>query len=1139
LLGLDRQLPEVFACASRQPYLGSALPPSIRGRANKRRLKNCPISFHQGGKPHSPGVPICGRHKSKKLKLNVAAWNVRTLRDNNNCLERRTAQISLELERCNVDIAALSETRLAEEGSLVEQSGGYTFFWKGYPPDHPAVHGVGIAVRSSLLRNVPESPRGISPRLMTWRLPLPKGEFVTIISAYAPTLASDTAAKDEFYSQLSDHLRRVPANDKLILLGDFNARVGTDYRAWEGVLGLHGVGTMNENGLRLLTLCSEHKLTVTNTLFQMRNMYKTTWMHPRSRHWHLIDFVMVRQRDRRSVITTRVLRSAEASTDHRLVRSCLRMSIRAPQRRRPPAQRVNLSNLSDRDCRDAFSRAVRDRLSDQPADVPIADDNGNYLDRRWDRLGSCLIDASVSVLGQSRKRHRDWFSENDVTIRNMLTVKNKAHDRALRTGLPADWEEFRAVRSESRSKMRDLQNSWWLEFSGEMQQYADANQISKFYDCMRSLCGPVRPPLNPVRSSDGTILHSDKASILARWAEYSEELLNRHNPHDLDILNDLPALPTVEELDAPPSMDEVRSALSSMKDGKAAGPDGVHSELLKHAGEEFLTELHDLFLECWRAEDVPQSWKNSNLVYIYKNKGDKSVCGNSRGISLLATAGKVLARCMLSRLLTEIVDKVVPESQCGFRRERGTVDMMFVMRQIQEKCREQHRDLFVAFIDLTKAFDTVNRAMLWTVLEKAGCSRKFVAVIRAFHEGMQASVCCAGESSTGFGVEVGVKQGCVLAPILFNIFLASIMKLIYTRLDAHEDGISLRYRLDGNIFNLQRLRAATKTSMCAVADLQYADDAALPSHTSEGLQRNLDAVCDVYSGAGLVISADKTEVLQQFAVAGTQPTDFTIPGATLKNTTEFRYLGSIVSDRVDLNPEVHRRIALSSSAFGRLSKRVFFNHDLSLHTKMTVFNAVCVSILLYGCETWTLYRAHTRKLESFYMDCLRKILGLGWWDRVSYAAIRQRLTVPPLEALIIGRQLRWMGHVVRMPADRVPKRIAYGELSLGHRTAGGQRKRYKDNIKSSLRRCNMQPGSLEVLAADRGDFRQACSRGLDFFTHEYESAAAARSNRRHAPQGEGEFPCERCGRACASLAGLRSHQRAHARRGAARRGPRQ
>ena len=222
--------------------------------------------------------------QKRKQRLQFAAWNIRSLIDSarSNLPRRRTAIVAAELARYNIDIAALSETRLPDNGSLTEEGGGYTFFWQGLPLDAQRIHGVGFAVRSSLLKSIPTTPLGVSERLMTWRVPLAKSQHMTLLSVYAPTETSDELVKDQFYESLGEHLQKVPANDKIILLGDLNARVGKSYHLWEKVLGRHGIGKCNNNGLRLLSTCSEYELAITNTMFQLRNMHKTTWQHPRS-----------------------------------------------------------------------------------------------------------------------------------------------------------------------------------------------------------------------------------------------------------------------------------------------------------------------------------------------------------------------------------------------------------------------------------------------------------------------------------------------------------------------------------------------------------------------------------------------------------------------------------------------------------------------------------------------------------------------------------------------------------------------------------------------------------------------------------------------------------------------------------------
>jgi len=131
---------------------------------------------------------------------------------------------------------------------------------------------------------------------------------------------------------------------------------------------------------------------------------------------------------------------------------------------------------------------------------------------------------------------------------------------------------------------------------------------------------------------------------------------------------------------------------------------------------------------------------------------------------------------MLKRLLNHVVDIVMPEFQCGLRRGRSTIDMIFVAWLLQEKCREQNRDLYLAFIDLMKAFDTVNRDLLWQILMKVGCPPALLTILQKFHNGMHAKVVIGGRESdhSTFDVLVGVKQACVMAPVIFNLFLVAV-----------------------------------------------------------------------------------------------------------------------------------------------------------------------------------------------------------------------------------------------------------------------------------------------------------------------------------------------------------------------------
>ena len=191
---------------------------------------------------------------------------------------------------------------------------------------------------------------------------------------------------------------------------------------------------------------------------------------------------------------------------------------------------------------------------------------------------------------------------------------------------------------------------------------------------------------------------------------------------------------------------------------------------ISKGGEAVLNKLQDLFTNCWEKGTLPQDLRDAVIVSLYKNKGEKSDCSNYRGITLLSTTGKILAHILLNRLIPTIAQENTPESQCGFRSNRRTVDMTFVLRQIQEICREQNMGLYAAFVYLTEAFDTISRNGLWKILARLGCPPKFHTNLHHLHEGQQGQVKHNGSLSGSFPISNGVKQGCVLAPILFSIF---------------------------------------------------------------------------------------------------------------------------------------------------------------------------------------------------------------------------------------------------------------------------------------------------------------------------------------------------------------------------------
>ena len=264
--------------------------------------------------------------------------------------------------------------------------------------------------------------------------------------------------------------------------------------------------------------------------------------------------------------------------------------------------------------------------------------------------------------------------------------------------------------------------------------------------------GPQSPGTISLIRADETSLLTDKEAILKRWAEHFDGVLYRQSSISDEAINRLPQVEYNPLFDELPTVSETVKAIKLLSSGKAPGSDAIPAEIYKAGGPPVAEKL--TVISHYVEKRSPQEFKDATIIHLFKRKGNHQVCDNHRGIPLLSIAWKILARILLNRLNEHLEQSgLLPESQCGFRKDRGTIDMIFTARQLQEKCQEQNVDLYMTFVDLTKAFDTVSREALWKIMAKFG---KFIAMVRQFHDGMLARVQNDGEFSDPFPMANGV-----------------------------------------------------------------------------------------------------------------------------------------------------------------------------------------------------------------------------------------------------------------------------------------------------------------------------------------------------------------------------------------------
>ncbi|CAH2268409.1 jg6278 [Pararge aegeria aegeria] len=260
--------------------------------------------------------------------------------------------------------------------------------------------------------------------------------------------------------------------------------------------------------------------------------------------------------------------------------------------------------------------------------------------------------------------------------------------------------------------------------------------------------------------------------------------------------------------------------------------------------------------------------------------------------------------------------------------------------------------------------------------------------------------------------------------------------------------------------------------------------------------------------------------------------------ALVSQDFKFKYLGSVITSRNHLDSEINCRIGAAAAAFGKLRDKVFRSHDIKLSTKVSVYMAVVHPNLLYGSETWCLYRKHISTLDRFHIRCLRDIMNIHWSDRVRNTEILRRANVWGIEAYLMRRQLRWCGHVSRMSDERVAKRIFYSELQDGKRKQGGQLLRYKDVLKRHMKQCSIVPARWETFTKDRSHWRRLVNTNVTKFELRRLKALDAKRDELKARQPAalsynyiaGVLTCSECSRTFSTKSGYASHLRAHQRR---------
>ena len=967
---------------------------------------------------------------STKAKSRIGTWNIRTLYE-----ASRSAQVAREMRKYNIKVLGLCETRWNSSGQSRLDTGETIIFSGHEDPNHEHSQGVALMLSQEAMKAL-ISWEPVSPRLISARFNA-KGRKTTIIQCYAPTNAAKEEEKENFYGLLQAVIDQTPKRDIVIVMGDLNAKVGTDNTDRELIMGKNGVGNINENGELFADFCAFNDLIIGGTVFSHKTIHKTTWTSPDGNTENQIDHFTISRKWRRSLLDVRVRRGADVASDHQLLVGTLKTKLKAfKELADKPHHKFNTQHLNNETVKEVFKCTVKNRY--EALSGLIEESTG--IEQHWEKIQDIWKTTCTEVLGKRKREQKAWITPetwSKIEVRRELKQKiNQCQSEQDKENLRTQyWETNREVKKSAREDKRRFIH----EMTEEAETAAGQGNMKRLYEITRTLSGKSSNTNKPVKDINGKIITSEVGQR-DRWVQHFQEVLNRPPPVSPP---DIP--PENEPLNVntgPPTKAEITKAIKSIKNGKAGGPDGIPPEALKADPAVSAEMLQPLLLKIWEEEQVPHEWKLGYMVKLPK-KGDLSVCGNWRGIMLLSVPGKVLTRIILERLKEALDVKLRPE-QAGFRQGRSCADHIATLRIIIEQSLEWQSPLYMTFVDFEKAFDSVDRETIWKLMSHYGIPSKFINITKRLYEDSCCQVIHKGKLTSPFAVNTGVRQGCMLSPMIFLIVIDWIMKKTTAE---NNTGIQWTF---------------TKK----LEDLDFADDIALLSHRQQDAQSKLNRLAEEARKVGLNINKRKTEVMR---INNELDRPIQLDGEEIIDTDKFVYLGSVVNRDGGTEEDIKSRINKARLAFNTL-RPMWNSRALSLKSKVRIFNTNVKAVLLYGSETWRITKANTNRIQIFVNRCLRRLLKIKWPETLSCANLWEKTGQKPILGSIKGRKWKWIGHTLRRPEENVARQ-ALDWNPQGKRKVGRPRQTWKRSVISEAKDVGLSWTQIKRAAQDRDRWR--------------------------------------------------------------------
>ncbi|CAH2091439.1 unnamed protein product [Euphydryas editha] len=691
----------------------------------------------------------------------------------------RTPESLLELEEAlkdlHWDIIGISEMRRA--GEAINEHLDYLIFNKG---EMRGQGGVGFMIKIHL-KNYIQDFHGVNDRIALLNIRIPNYKKMwTVIQVYAPTEQAD-------YSEIESFYRTKQNND-------------------EYVLGNFGYGKRSPNGQRLVDFLMEHNLTLLNSIFKKNVNNKWTWFSPDKKSRNEIDYII--SNHPKLFTDTSVISKLNFNTDHRMVRAALKATpAKLPRKHIAPTRTTDHSDINQLTSH-SLDRLRDELMASDSRDVKtsyakLQKNLTNHKNKKLSKHKYTLSNPTLQLIHERkslfnnklRKQNTQKITELSKRIRNSIIKDRKTNRLHI-------LEKHITRTGGTRRALKELREKTpWI--------------INLKKNCNDNGRTSNRKEINKTATRFYSSLYSNQ------HAREQREQRERNSP--ISSITEPKILPS-----------EVKKAILSQKPDKAPGPDEITNEILKGTLESVVPLLTKIYNDILLSGYIPEQWETSHIVLIYK-KGLKEDIGNYRPISLMTNIYKVFSKIILDRISTTL-DENQPMEQAGFRKNFSTIDHIHTVKQIVEKYNEFNKPLYMAFIDYTKAFDSISHEAIWDSLESQGIPTFYIKTIKSIYANSKARIKLESLGEP-FKIERGVRQGDPLSPKLFS----AVLENVFRKLDWEGYGL----RIDGRKLN----------------HLRFADDIVLFEENPSKLQKMIDELNNESNNVGLFMNIKKTKLM--------------------------------------------------------------------------------------------------------------------------------------------------------------------------------------------------------------------------------------------------------------------------------------